>query len=113
MVQNKFIDSYKPFFINSFTIIGWSDPYPNDDEFIKGSVDDGDGMQMPTVPTDLVYFKTRYIEGFSPYCIYIPKKEIMLKLMRACIEVKKPEDLWINQELVCPVEGLEYTAEDI
>lgn len=31
--------------------------------------------------------------------IYIPKKEIMLKMMRACIAVKKPEDLWINQDV--------------
>jgi hypothetical protein len=44
LVQNKFIDEYKPFFINSFSSIGWSDPYPNDDKLIKGSLDDGDGM---------------------------------------------------------------------
>lgn len=93
------MDPYRPYFINSFTIIGWSDPFPHDDEFIKGSIDDGDGMKMPTVYTDLVYNESRYIDGFSPYCIYIPKKEIMLKIMRACICVNKSEDLWINQEL--------------
>jgi hypothetical protein len=53
-------------------------------------------MEMPTKPEDLVYFRSRYIEGFSPYCVYIPKKEIMLKLMRACVAVPKSEDLWIN-----------------
>lgn len=78
-------------------MIGFSDPFSNDDEFIKGSLDDGEGIEMPKKPEDLVYFPSRYIEGFSPYCIYIPKKEIMLKLMRACICVSKVEDLWINQ----------------
>ena len=112
LYQNRFVDAYKPFFINSFSIIGWSDPFPNDDEFIKGSLDDGDGMSMPKYFTDLVYNESRYIEGFSPYCIYIPKKEIMVKIMRACIAVKCPHDLWIHQELECPVEGLEYVQKD-
>ena len=67
---------------------------------------------MPTKPEDLVYFRSRYIEGFSPYCVYIPKKEIMLKLMRACVSVPKSEDLWINQQLECPVDGLEYVGKD-
>jgi hypothetical protein len=96
LLQNKFVDAYKPFFINSFSIIGWSDPFPNDDNLIKGSLDDGDGMSMPKYFTDLVYSESRYIEGFSPYCIYIPKKEIMIKMMRASIAVPKIEDLWIH-----------------
>ncbi len=46
-------------------------------------------MSMPKYYTDLVYSDSRYIPNFSPYCIYIPKKEIMAKLMRACIAVPK------------------------
>jgi hypothetical protein len=65
---------------------------------ITGSTDDGDNMNIPTAVDDWVYSESRYIDGFSPYVIYVPKKEIMLKMMRACIEVKKEEDLWINQE---------------
>ena len=63
---------------------------------ITGSLDDGDNMCIPTKVDDWVYPESRYVEGLSPFVIYIPKKEIMLKMMRACIEVKKPEDLWIN-----------------
>ena len=32
-------------------------------------------------------------------------------MMRACIEVKKIDDLWINMNLKCPVEGLEYVGD--
>lgn len=44
---------------------------------------------------DLLYPENRYIEDQVPLHIYIPRKEIMFKLMRACIDVEKPEDLWI------------------
>jgi hypothetical protein len=93
----KFIDDYKPFFINSFKGIGLSDPYPHDDEKIKGSLDDGHGIKMPEKAEDLVYPVSRYIEEYSPFCIYIPKKEIMLKLMRSSVMVKQKDELWINK----------------
>ena len=51
---------------------------------------------MPDRPDKLVYPEFRYIKGQVPYCIYIPRKEIMLKLMRACIGVTREEDLWFN-----------------
>ena len=86
------------YFINRFWTIGFADPFPNDDEFIIGSVDDiPDDLATPCKVEDHVYPCIRYTEGNSPYCIYIPSREVMLKLMRACIKVKKPEDLWINQ----------------
>lgn len=96
LVKYKMIDDRQPFNVNSFQTVGWSDPFPNDDKLVTGSLDDGDNMTLPTKIDDWVYPESRYIEGFSPYVIYIPKKEIMMKMMRACIEVKKPEDLWIN-----------------
>ena len=42
----------------------------------------------------MVYPKERYNEGNSPYTIYIPSKDIMFKLMRACIHAEDPTDLW-------------------
>ena len=57
---------------------------------------------MPDKIDDMVYGPTRYIKGFSPYCIYIPTKEIMVKIMRACVGVKDPKELWVNR-----VEGLD------
>ena len=97
LVKYEFVDEYKPYFINSFASLGLSDPYPHDDEFITGSLDDGESMKMPEKVDDLVYPESRLIPEYSPFCIYIPKKEIMLKLMRSTIMVKKKEDLWVNQ----------------
>jgi hypothetical protein len=82
--------------INSFQTIGWSDPFPQDDEFIIGSLDDGDNLVVPEAPLDLVYEESRYMQDCSPLCIYVPKKEIMLKMMRACVEIKNPCSLWFH-----------------
>ena len=40
--------------------------------------------------SDNVYPDSRYIEGNSPYCLYVPNKVIMFKIMRACIAVADP-----------------------
>ena len=73
-----------------------TDPFPDDDKFIIGSVDDvPDGLKTPSTVEDKVYPEGRYIPGQSPSCIYIPAKEIMLKMMRACIKVSKPDELWL------------------
>jgi len=45
---------------------------------------------------DDVYPKSKYFEESNPFCLYIPNKEIMFKMIRACIKVTEPEDLWIN-----------------
>ena len=87
----------QPFNINSFLQIGIDDPFADDDEKYKGSIDDVDPdlFKLPVKADDLVYAQSRYIQGFSPYCIYIPRREIMFKLMRACIAVSDPSDLWM------------------
>jgi hypothetical protein len=36
----------------------------------------------------------------SPMCIYIPNRLITLKIIRACIDVKIPDDLWFNKIVV-------------
>ena len=73
-----------------------TDPFPDDDAFKLGSKnDEPDDLKIPTNVEDKVYPKSRYISQNSPNCIYIPSKEIMLKLMRACIKVSKPEELWL------------------
>ena len=84
------------YLINGFQTIGWSDPYPEDDLFIKGSLDDGHNLVLPSKVEDLVYPKQRYVKEHSPFQIYIPRKEVMIKMMRACINVTEPEDVWIN-----------------
>ena len=44
------------------------------------------------------------IKGLSPYTLYIPSKEIMLKMMRSCIKVKKVENLWFQEPVPPPKE---------
>ena len=93
------IEKNKSFLVNSFWMIGWDDPFPDDDEFIIGSIDDpAPDLKSPEAADDWVYPEFRYVEGNAPNQIYIPRKEIMLKIMRACIGVKNPEDLWINSK---------------
>ena len=36
------------------------------------------------------------IEGTMPKPIYIPKKEVMFSLMRSCVGIEDPKDLWVK-----------------
>ena len=92
------VDEYKGYLINSFQTIGWPDPFPDDCKCVKGSVQDGFNLNMPTDVMDLVYEESRYNEKYSPNFIYIPKKEVMLKIMRACVGVRKYNDFWLAKD---------------
>ena len=87
------------YLINRFWTVGFSDPYPDDDKILIGSVDDvPPDFRTPCKVQDRVYPDSRYTPGNSPYCVYMPCKEVMLKMMRACIEVKDPAKLWIMKK---------------
>ena len=98
LVKYGIVDQYKGYLINSFQTIGWPDPFPEDCKCVKGSIEDGFNLNIPSETMDLVYLESRYNKDFSPNFIYIPKKEVMLKIMRACVGVKKYTDFWINQK---------------
>ena len=84
------------FLIQRFITVSFPDPYPQDDINILGSVDDTpDDLKLPENPEDRVYPDSRYHAHESPFCIYIPCREVMLKLMRACIKVKDANELWV------------------
>jgi len=42
-----------------------------------------------------VYPDFKYVEELSPSCLYIPNKEIMFKMMRACIKVRSAAEVWV------------------
>ena len=89
-------DRMANYLINRFWTVGFADPFPDDDKNIIGSVDDTpDDLATPCRAEDRVYPDSRYTPGNSPFCIYLPNKEVMLKLMRACVKVKIVEDLWV------------------
>ena len=96
MLKFKLCDANQPHTINSFQTIGWPDPFPDDFVHVKGTVKDGDNLRIPKHFEDLVYAKQRYNKDYSPACLYLPKKEIMLKMMRACIGVKKRSEFWLS-----------------
>jgi hypothetical protein len=56
---------------------------------------------------NLVYHTARYLNDSSPMCVYIPSKEILFKMMKACIGVDKPQDLWIYNEEITPLINFE------
>ena len=80
----------KMFNINSFQQIGMADPFPKEDV--------GFHAHIPEAYSDHVYPEQRMCAGDgSPMCIYIPSDIITLKLIRACMGVKTPEELWFNK----------------
>jgi hypothetical protein len=81
----------QPYNINSFQQVGMAEPFP-DDDFGKSD------FIIPKVKEDLVYDESRFKKGESPKCIYVPSPILMFKIMRACINVIKKEDLWFNRE---------------
>jgi len=69
--------------VNSFEQLGWSDPYT--EELCLAS-----DWKIPKELTSLAYSKCRLKCDCIPQMIYVPRKDIMFKLMRACIKVKDP-----------------------
>ena len=65
---------------------------------LTGSIDDMSAnlCHIACHPEDLVYPESRISFPISPGLVFYPRKEVMLKLMRACIGVEEEEELWFN-----------------
>ena len=93
----------KVFFIKRLEDIGWVDPFPDDPMTVNYKTPseipggDGPGPSIPESSDQFAYAKSRLIKGKFPQIIYIPTKEVLFKMMRACIGVAKKEDLWIHK----------------
>lgn len=79
-----------------------SDPFPDEATVIE---QDNQllGDQKLTME-NLVYPKERYKKGIIPLQIYIPSKQIMLKMIKACIGCESKEDLWFNRTNDMPID---------
>lgn len=64
------------------------DPYP--DEQMEHEFD------IPVYDYDLLYHPSRYKYQISPSTIFLPSKKVLLKIMRACIDIEDESDLWYN-----------------
>lgn len=99
----------KQFLINSFSQIGWTDPFEEEGDLgdlavlsDTGSAENSPQTECIRFPTDAdqdVYPQSYYRPGQSPSCVYIPSREIMFKMMRACIGIQEEDDLWINNDV--------------
>ena len=93
MFKYKLADhASKTWLVNDWEDIGIADPFPNEDSTNNIS------FAMPEKCDIFVYSESRLIEDTSPYCIFIPRKEVMFKMMRACIGCNNVSDLWIFQQ---------------
>lgn len=75
------------------------DPFMDDHLTIKGSKDERDPNFCKNLLEDvnsLVYHRQRFTVDHSPVQIFIPRKELMLKMIRACVGVKMESKLWFN-----------------
>ena len=72
----------------SFEQIGLFDPFPQ--EPMETS------FIIPTTDEDLVYREERFVYKNSPHTLYFPSKKVLFKIMRACIGITDPKDLWFN-----------------
>ena len=87
--------------ISSFEEIGMVDPFP-ESPMIKRHFNLPRCLGIGEYDTNhLVYDESRYHldDDISKniYCLYIPSKEVMFKIMRACVNAQIENDLWFNQ----------------
>ena len=79
-------EDHKMYKVNNFEFIGMSDPYPLENDQVIGF----QGLPSP----ELAYPKKRLNWGESPYMIYLPRKEVLFKMMRAGVKVRDKTALW-------------------
>ena len=49
---------------------------------------------------DISYDPSRYDEIMSPMCVTIPHRDVLLKMMKACVGVEEIKDLWIYNQSI-------------
>ena len=82
----------KSYLINSFNQINWPDPFPYEVNSFKSKV------KQPVTYQDIVYNLKRFHGGKISHVIYIPRAELMFKMMRACLNVTEIDQLWLYND---------------
>lgn len=80
--------------IHSFWSLGMADPFPDESTMIDtdNQYVGPDKFSMKK----LVYPKSRFTKEHTPMIIYVPSREMMIKIMRACMGCQNVNDLWFN-----------------
>ena len=76
--------------INDWVEIGIMDPFPDEKSGDKAI------MSSPEKVSQDVYHPSRYLKEQSPNVNFIPRQDIMWKLMRSCIGVTDADYLWVH-----------------
>ena len=89
-IKPDFFTKYKSLFdkpqachIHRFEQLALENPFPDEDKH-----NESQPWQTPIEHDELVYAKTRYREGESPKCLYLPSRYLMFQIMRMCSEVE-------------------------
>ena len=69
----------------------WPDPFPHEQGYKSKA-------KQPVEAHDQVYNPVRFHGGKIPYLVYIPRAELMFKIMRACLGVTQIDQLWIYND---------------
>ena len=64
----------------------------------EGSETEGSAAAQATV--DISYDPQRYDEVCSPMCVLVPHRDVLFKMMKACVGVEKVQDLWMYNESI-------------
>jgi len=100
-VSENFEENYdmksenKSYSINFFEEIGWFDPFPAN-SFLTDVYDESEltGLDI----TENIYPASRTCcPNHYPSAIYLPKRELMFAMMRACVGVDSQKDLFFNR----------------
>ena len=71
--------------------MGWKDPLSNENSHFTSS------FKIPeNIFEDQVYSSHRMIKHKAPFMVYIPRREMMFKMMRLTIGVVEEYNLWFN-----------------
>jgi hypothetical protein len=70
--------------------VGWKDPFKNENHFTSS-------FKIPeNIFEEMFYHESRMTEHKAPYMVYIPRREMMFKMMRLAIGIVNGYDLWFN-----------------
>lgn len=84
----KFQTNQKSCFIETFEEVGWLDPFPRIDP------ETGEIVLDTNEQSKNKYVTTKQLEAFA-----LPSRAVMVQIMRACIGVAHPQDLWISKKI--------------
>ena len=86
----------KPNYIYTFDQIGIQDPFPFENDW-KEDMPQIDDIPLPKDGIQVYPQKRLSSPHYSPRLIFLPRKELIVKMMRACICVEDTSELWFNR----------------